>query len=97
MTVKLPYNEEQGAGDVSRNVNLFSILTARLTQKTHRLPVLLLLASWSHGSPTAIAQLLSNSPDAPEANSLTVLLNILTNVETASEAEFDELTEQDGI
>lgn len=59
-------------------MNLFSILSARLSQKPFRLSVLLLLASWSHGSPTAIAQLLSNSPDAPEANSLTVLLNILT-------------------
>ena len=46
----------------------------------------MLLAAWSHGSPTAIAQLLSNSPNAPEANSLNVLLNILTNeIETGTE------------
>lgn len=93
LTVKLPFNDEQNGAAVPRCINLFSILTSRLTQKQFRLSVLLLLASWSHGSPTAIAQLLSNSPDAPEANSLTVLLNILTTPDDTHD-ELDRLTEQ---
>ena len=56
--------------------------------------MLLLLAAWSHGSPTAIGQLLSNSPDQPEANSLTVLLNILTAPEEPNADNLELLCEQ---
>ena len=80
LTVKLPYQDSDGA--VKRSVTLFTILTSRILQKPARLAILLLLASWSHGSPGAIAALLSNSPDAPESNSLHVLLNILSQPNT---------------
>ena len=55
LTVKLPFSDESSTSQVE--LDLFSILLARLAQKQFRLSVLLLLASWSHGSPTAIAQL----------------------------------------
>ncbi len=80
LTVKLPYQDSDGA--VKRSVTLFTILTSRILQKPARLAILLLLASWSHGSPGAIAALLSNSPEAPESNSLHVLLNILSQPNT---------------
>ncbi|CAG5111689.1 Oidioi.mRNA.OKI2018_I69.chr2.g5968.t2.cds [Oikopleura dioica] len=76
LTVKLPYQDSDGS--VKRSVTLFTILTSRILQRPVRLAILLLLASWSHGSPGAIAALLSNSPETPEANSLHVLLNILS-------------------
>ena len=73
--LKLPLAQ----GDEIAEIGLFSLLCSRLvTVKPQRLGTLLLLASWSHGSPMVITQLLSNSSQT-ESNCLSVLLEILND------------------
>ena len=73
LSLKLPLARD----DQIDEIGLFSLLCSRLvTVKHQRLAILLLLASWSHGSPAVITQLLSNSSET-ESNCLSVLLGIL--------------------
>ena len=76
LAMKLPIAREN---DNVEEIALFSLLCTRLVNvKSQRLAILLLLASWSHGSPMVITQLLSNS-DQTESNCLSVLLEILND------------------
>ena len=84
LTLKLPTHDENENPD---GIPLFSVLCSRLVLvKEQRLPIMLLLASWSHGSPSVIAQLLSNSSQT-EYNCLAVFLEILAGSQSDNSIE----------